>query len=234
MALVMEKAPENVSWIDAASDATKALAVLSAGVAFVAIPLVGLVNHTFNLGVSGGELTTYGTSVMALAGGVLAVGVVSTMLGMPLNYIQEKMSKSRNYAANTLTLATQKVESQLTALGYDLNLEMGGRKSEPEYRELNKKAYKISREVAEIARNMDMHTTKNLQTSDILTTAFVIGNENNRSDMTMISATQGLIAGLEIMVNDHKAIVPAQVALNDVVIRDNDKKRLEESGPSLG
>lgn len=224
MAVVIDVPKENKAWLDKATDSLKGLTLVTLGTVFVVGGVVGLAQKGFgmNLGAGFNDMLAYGTM------GLLAVGGASAILAAPGQLANKVFSKHRNETAVKLDFSTTLVSDHLKTLGYDMNLEMGGRDTEKQAEVLNKRIQQISNEVHNAAKDVGESY------QSVMTSAFIIGNEANRSDMTMVSAAEGLLAGLQIMKNDHSLITNPRVTLNGVFARDQEKKREIESGPSLG
>jgi hypothetical protein len=213
---------ENKSWLDKATDKLGVFSCLTIATVLVAVPVLGFAAHL------AGSAAVIGGPLLAGFGGCAAVGLCAAVLALPESVWDRWTSTHRNQASAKLELATDAISKQLQYLGYDMTLEIGGREIEDQVADLNKQILKASSAVLTATK------ANGFSYADVLGTAYVLGNEDKRADMTMLSAAEGLLAGLKIIQNDPSAMVQPQVALHGVKERDDAKMQRDGSGPSLG
>jgi hypothetical protein len=213
---------ENKTWIQKATETLEGVSKLTLGAVFVGVPVLAVAARL------SADLATTGNTLPYAVGGLLAVGVASALLSAPGAFAVRVTSQHRNEASSKLHFATDAVSRQLQLLGYDMSLEVGGKNTEAQVKILNNQIVKVSGEVLAATQGMG-HSYR-----DVLGTAYVLGNEAKRTDLSLMSAAEGLLAGLQIIKNDPTAMVNPQVAIHAVKERDTARIQRDDSGLSLG
>jgi hypothetical protein len=205
--------PENFEWSDGlGGEPFKALAALTGAAVFIALPVVAILNRSVGLPPAVVDVAAYG--------GAAGIGVTlaSCGLGMVGDAIRKPFNKHRDATEEILINATEGISEQLKALGYDMTLERGDRSTEKAFGQLNDRFWRLSSDVRAMAN--DQVTMK-----QALSTAFILGNEEKRDDLTMYTALQGMIAGMETFKKDpSKLLEIPPVAIRGVEARDEEKR----------
>lgn len=109
-----------------------------------------------------------------------------------------------------------------------MQLERGDRSTEKKVGKLNSQVLQISKEVHDALKG----TANNASIDKVLSTAFILGNEDKRSDMNMLSSLQGMLDGMQILKKDPSLALQAD-AINSVMARDKQKREFEYAALSL-
>lgn len=205
--------PENLAWSDLlGGSAFNGLAALTGAAVFITLPVVGLVNRAVGLPVPVVDAAVYG------AAGAIGVTFASCALGMVGDALRKPFNKHRDATEEILINATEGISEQLKALGYDMTLERGDPSTEKAFGQLNDRFYRLSSDVRAMANDQ-------VSMKQALSTAFILGNEEKRDDLTMYTALQGMISGMESFKKDpSKLLEIPPVAIRGVEARDEEKR----------